>query len=161
MNEVIEIKKAHESIKSIINDTFDRLLLTLDGKETNDSPIEYAYPLKTNTNLFIGKKPAAVLFGKERIEVKTWRDVYEIILKRCNKDEKHHEMLMYLRNKVSGKCRVFLSDKPDGMNRPLKIDEDIYGEIHYGSATLLHILMNRILDPVGFDCSDIKIALKR
>jgi hypothetical protein len=86
--------------------------------------------------------------------------VYEVILKRCNQDKKYHEKLMYLRNKTAGKCRVFLSDKPDGMKRPLKIDDDLYGEIHYGTQTLIHILVNRILSPVGFDCFGISIAIK-
>jgi putative transposon-encoded protein len=160
MNEIMEIKKASETIKGTINATFERLIQTLGDEEATDLPREYVYPLNSDTNIFIGKKPSTVLFGEERIDVKTWREVYGVILKRCNQDEKHHESLLYLRNKVSGKCRVFLSDKPDGMTRPLKIDEGIYGETHYGSATLIHILLNRILVPVGFDCNDIKIIMK-
>jgi hypothetical protein len=99
-----------------------------------------------------------VLFGKERVEAKTWVQVYTVILKRCNESPKHHETLMYLRGKLSGKCRVFLSDKPDGMRSPVKIDEDMYGEVHYGSACLMHILINRILAPARFDCFDIYVA---
>jgi len=67
---------------------------------------------------------------------------------------------MYLRNKTAGKVRVFLSDKPDGMTRPLKIDEDMYAETHYGSQTLMHILVNRILIPARFDCSNISVVIK-
>ena len=110
--------------------------------------------------MFINRKPTAVLFGEERVEVKTWTQVYATILKRCNSDPKHHEMLMYLRNKVSGKCRFFLSDKPDDMVRPVKIDEDMYGETHYGSATLMHILLNRVLSPTGFNLSNVRVVIK-
>jgi hypothetical protein len=116
--------------------------------------------LTADFHLFICEKPAAVLFGGERVNVKTWREVYRIILKRCNQNEKYHENLIYLRNKVGGKCRTFLSDKPDGMVRPLKIDDDLYGETKYGTMTLLHILINRILAPAGFGCHNISIALK-
>ena len=160
MSEINEIKKASEVLKTSINATFDRLLLTLGGEEAIGSPTELVYSLAADTNAFIGTKPSAVLFGDERVEVKTWRGVYEVILKRCNADPQFHENLMYLRNKTAGKVRVFLSDKPDGMIRPCRIDVDMYGETHYGSATMLHILCKRILDYAGFDYRDIKIVLK-
>jgi hypothetical protein len=159
MNEITEIKKALETLKNSINATFDNLILTLGGETSTDLQTEYTYPLNTDTHIFVGKKPAAVLFGEERTDVKTWRGVCEVILTRCNQNAEHHETLMYLRNKAAGKCRVFISDKPDGMKRPLKIDEDIFCETHYGSATLMHILINRILAPVGFDCYGINLAL--
>ena len=121
---------------------------------------EFIYPLTTEPYVFVGKKPAAVLFGTERVEAKSWRDVYAAIITRCNNDPQHHETLMYLRNKVAGKIRVFLSDKTDGMTRPLKIDERMYAETHYGSATLMHILVKRILAPTRFDCSNISIVIR-
>ena len=126
----------------------------------NSEQHEFTYPLTIEPYVFVGKKPTAVLFSDERIEAKTWRGVYEAVLKRCNNDPQCHEMLMYLRNKTAGKIRMFLSDKPDGMRRPCRIDADIYGETHYGSATLMHILCKRILDYTGFDYRDIKIVLK-
>jgi len=123
---------------------------------------EYTYimPLSVEPYLFIGKKPAAVMFGDERVEVKTWRGVYAAVMKRCNDDPECHERLMYLRDKVLGKARVFLSAKPDGITRPYKIDDAMYGEVQYGSATLMHILCERILYPAGFDYSYIKVALR-
>jgi hypothetical protein len=160
MNEITEIKKAHEETLNIVNRAFDHLLRTLGGGETTGLPTEYAYPLTTDTNIFIGKKPAAVLFGEERVDVKTWHDVYTAILKRCNQDTRFHQMLIDFRGRLGGKIRTFLSDRPDGMIRPVKIDEDMYAETHYGSATLMHILVNRILSPVGFDCYGVSLILK-
>ena len=125
----------------------------------NGTNYESILPLTASTYLFVGKKPVAVLFGEERIDVKTWRKVYEIILKRCNSNPVYHENLMYLRDKTAGKVRRFLSAKPDGMWRPIKIDENMYGEVSYGSATLMHILINRILAPAGFNCYGISLAL--
>ena len=121
---------------------------------------ERPYPLTSPTYLFVGRKPAAVIFGDECVEVKTWRQVYAVIIGRCNDNPVCQEKLMYLRNKAAGKVRVFLSDKPDGMTRPLRIDEELYGETHYGSATLMHILINQILAYTGFDCSNIIISIK-
>ena len=111
-------------------------------------------------HIFIGKKPAAVLFGEERVEVKTWSQVYAAVIGRCNQDPAGHERLMYLRNKAAGKVRVFISDSPAGMRRPLKVDEGIFCEIHYGTETLLHILTVRILKPARFDYSGIRVALR-
>ena len=133
----------HEAVTA-----FDRLI---EGLESPDSfeetdEIEMVIPLSADPYGFIGKKPSAVLFGEERVDVKSWRDVYKVALTRCNENPKCHDALMYLRGKTAGKCRVFLADKPDGMTRPLKIDEGLYGEVHYGSQALMRILCNRILD---------------
>jgi hypothetical protein len=120
---------------------------------------EFAYPLSAETYLFIGKKAAAVLFGAERVDVKNWRGVFGLLLNRCN--EEHHDDLMYLRNKAAGKVRTFLSDKPDGMVRPFRIDEELYADSgQYGTVTLLHILRDLILTPTRFDWSDIRIVMR-
>jgi hypothetical protein len=121
---------------------------------------ERAYPLTIPPYVFVGTKPTAVLFGSERVEVKSWRQVYSVIIGRCNQDPACHERLLYLRNKAAGKVRAFLSDKPDGMTRPIKIDDGLYGEVHYGSQTLAHILVNRILAPAHFDYSNISVAIR-
>ena len=115
--------------------------------------------LHTPPYYFVGTKPAAVLFGEERIEVKSWREVASAILTRCNAE--HSDTLMNLRNKVLGKVRVILSDSPDGMRRPNKIADGLYMECHYGSQTLMFILKNLILDYTGFDYSNIQIVIKR
>lgn len=121
---------------------------------------EYSYPITTKPYLFVGKKPVALLFGNERVAVKTWRNVYAVIIGRCNQDAANHERLMYLRNKAAGRVRKFLSDVPDGMSKPYRIDDDLYGEVHYGSATLIHILLNQILRHTAYDYSGIRVALK-
>jgi len=120
---------------------------------------ELTLPLSREPYFFIGKKPAAVNFGDEHIEVKSWSQVFAVLLDRCN--QQCHDRLMYLRDKVSGKVRLFLSAKPDGMINPVKIGEGLYAQRgHYGTATLIHILRDLILYPVGFDCTDISITLK-
>ena len=121
---------------------------------------ERIVPLYINPSIFVSKKPIAVIFGDERLNVKSWREVFTVILKHCNMDEEHHKTLMYLRDKISGKCRTFLSHSPDGMRRPVQIDKDMYAETHYGSQTLMHILVERILKPVGFDYTYIEIIIR-
>jgi hypothetical protein len=123
-----------------------------------NTAFELIYPLRINTSLFIGKKPSAILFGDERVDVKTWRQVVGVILARC--DSEQHERLMYLRDKIHGKVRTILSASDSGMRRPLKIREDMYIETHYGSATMMYILRDLVLAHTGFDCSDIRLILK-
>ena len=160
MNEITELKKAWESTVNSINAAFDRLLLAIGSEAATDLPTEYAYPFTADTNIFIGKKPVAVLFGDERAETGNWRKVYSAIIARCNADAECHENLMCLRDKVAGRDRVLLSHSPDGMRRPLRIDEDMYAEACYGTATLLYILRDRILAPAHFDYSGISIVIK-
>ena len=165
MNELFELKKAWEATVNAVNVVFDSLIQEVESGETTgfstDLPTEYTYPFIADTNIFIGKKPVAVLFGEERVEADNWRKVYAAIIARCNADAKCHENLMYLRDKVAGRDRMLLSHSPDGMRRHIKIDEDMYAEVAYGTATLLYILRDRILAPARFDYSGIKIVIKR
>ena len=121
--------------------------------------IEYALKYAP-AYLFIRKKPTAVLFGDERVSVKKWTDVYRLIYGRVNQNHQAHEDLMYLRNKVAGRVRVFISDSPAGMRKPLKVDEEIYVETHYGTETMWHLMVDLILRYVRYDLSDIKILVK-
>jgi hypothetical protein len=119
---------------------------------------ECVYPFTAETYLLIGKKARAVYFGEERVEVKNWREVFQLILTRCN--EQKHDRLMYLRDKVAGKVRTFISATPDGMERPFQLDEGLFLDSgHYGTATLLHRLRDCILTPACYDYSNIIIAV--
>ena len=160
IEQIREIKKAMETLLIKVDAIFDHLLLNLGEGEATDLPAEYAYPFTADTNIFIGKKPTAVLFGEERVEANNWRKVFAAIIARCSADAQCHENLMYLRDKVAGRDRILLSHSPDNMRRPLKIDEDMYAEVCYGTATLLYILRDRILAPAHFDYSNISIVIK-
>lgn len=117
-------------------------------------------PLQTHPSMFVGKKPVTVIFGDEYWEADTWTNVYKVILLRIIQDPLYYDRLMELRNRLAGKVRVFISDKPDNMTRPIKLDEELYGEVHYGSETLMHILVNIILKAMQYDHSDIQIEMK-
>jgi hypothetical protein len=121
--------------------------------------IQFIFSIFYNNNVFIGRKAIAVFFGEETVAVKTWKQVFTAILIRCNQER--HENLMYLREKTSGKVRLFLADKPDGMRNPVKLDDELYTESgNYGAATMMHILRDRILAPAQFNYSGIRIAIR-
>jgi hypothetical protein len=127
-------------------------------KESDFMSVEYW--LSTKPYVFVGTKPEAVLIDGESIPVKTWRMVYKVILQRCIENPVYHKRLMALRGRLSGQQRVFISARPDGMSSPLEICEGLYAEVHYGSETLMHILTVRVLNPIHYDYSKIKIRLK-
>ena len=115
--------------------------------------------ISIHPSIFVGKKPVAVYFGDERVPVTKWTSVYKVIMQRCIQDPLYHDRLMELRNRLGGKVRVFISDKPDGMTRPMEICTGLYGETHYGSQTLMHILVNIILKAIRYDYSDISVEI--
>ena len=118
------------------------------------------YAITAHPSIFVGKKPVAVFLGDERVPVKKWTSVYTVILQRCAQDQIYYERLMYFRNKLAGKIRVFISNKPDGMTRQVEICDGLYGETHYGSQTLMHILVNIILKAIRYDTSTIRVEVR-
>ena len=117
-------------------------------------------PIYIHSSIFVGKKPVAVIFGEETEPAHTWTKVYKVILQRAIQDPIYYERLMNLRGRLAGKVRVFISDNPNYMTRAVKNADDLYGEAHYGSATLMHILVNIILKAMYYDYSFIKIVIK-
>ena len=46
------------------------------------------------------------------------------------------------------------------MNVPLKIDDDLYFEGKFDSEYLMKMMTERVLNPVGYDCSGISVTLR-
>jgi hypothetical protein len=68
---------------------------------------------------------------------------------------------MYLRDRVFGRIHTYLSESPNGMKRPIKIDEGLFADGgQYGTETLLYILCDLILKPAHYDYSGVRIALR-
>jgi len=134
-----------------------KMEITASGCAEKAPDHETSYTLDTPSWLFRGKKPAAVIFDGNRMPVTTWREVHTQILRHCGR-EKHGELLR-LRNKIAGRKRVFLSDKPDGMDVPIKITDAIYAESYFDTEYLVRTL-KQILDAAGCDHSGIFIAIK-
>lgn len=173
MDVMQEIQSARAQIIEEVNSTFDQVLQMLesngigensfveDGAQTQNGDYESIYPLAINPGVFKGKKPTGVLFGENgRVDVGTWKMVFQEILQRCNADPEKHVELMNLRGKISGRERVFLAKESDGMRSPLKLSENLYVETHYDTETLMRIMTTRILDAVGYDYSGISVAIR-
>ena len=163
---VQRLQIARNQIIREIDTMFLELIETLENDSENADEVgcsedyDSVYPISFNAAEFKGKKPTGVIFGMERVPVLTWRMVFEKIMERCNEDVDKHNALMDLRSKISGRARVILSDRPDGMRTPMKIAHKLYAETHYDTPTLLHILLHRILDPIRYDYSNIYVTVR-
>ena len=164
METIAKIKTAQTYLVNEINKTFGELLKNLKNMDNEggiqERTYETVYPLTANPSIFKGKKPTCVLFDEKRTIAHTWKNVFKILILQCNADTKNHKALMELRNKILGRERIILSDSSRGMLRPFKIDKDLWAETHYDTESLMRILLNRILDEVGFDYSKISVAVR-
>lgn len=162
MNLINNIKEKQNEIIMIVNTMFDELIKEVSNIEveqregTND--FENILPL-TNTKIFKGKKPIAVIFGENRIITPTWKVVVETIFKEVLKEENMKEKLYSLSDKVLGRKRTRLSKSPDEMRKPLKLEENLYIETHYDTETLMNLLL-QILNDISYNYNDIKVAIK-
>lgn len=47
------------------------------------------------------------------------------------------------------------------MRSPIEITNRMYMETHYDTETLLNILINRILIPIGYDVKNISVIIRQ
>jgi len=161
---ISEVKAAQAYLEKEVRKTFEDLLKRLQSTEEQSESIgkrgETVYPLSADPSIFKGTTPTCVLFGTERAIAHTWKNVFKLLILECNKNAVHHKTLMDLRNKILGRDRILLSDNPLGMRRPFQIDKKMFAETHYDTESLMRILLHRILDEVGFDYSNISVAVR-
>lgn len=164
-----ELQILREELIQQIDDKISKIIQILEnethhsGQQEENSEIvfESIYPLHAGTGIFKGKRPTGVIFADgTREDVPTWKKLFEKILEHCNQDPEKHKALMDLRGKLLGRNRVLLGSEKGNMRSPIKIDRALYVETHYDTETLLKILTTRILSAVGYDYSEICIAIQ-
>jgi hypothetical protein len=117
------------------------------------------HPLSAHPSEFVGYEPVEVMFGDESEPVTSWAEAYQAILRHIIlKDFVFYERMIDLRRSLSAHKKPFLSKKPDGMSCPVEICEDLYAETDFSFHILLEILTDRILKPIQFRYSHIKIV---
>ena len=161
---LLELENTRELLVSGITARIDALIDKVKSGEPLDdrddgSVIEVIYPLSITPGMFKGTKPTAVFFGDEKVEVKKWRETYSLILRRCAEIPEKRDALLYLRNKILGRKRTILSDKPDGMDIPIEIADGIFVEGYFDTEWLIKTLTVEILDVVRYDYSDISVSV--
>lgn len=105
-----------------------------------------------------GKKPIGLEFASGiSVKTPTWKSVVQTIMQHCNSQPDMHERLMRLSGKVAGRQRIILGKSAEEMNVPLNIDEEIYFEGKFDTEALLTMMIKKVLEPVGYDYSQIII----
>lgn len=115
-------------------------------------PTRLDYP-----HYFIGSKPAKLFIGSEEYEVKSRISVARIVLAQVNATRRNE--LRKLAGTYTGWSRIILGTKGEGMDKPIKIDDDVYFEGHFGTEAIIMHLM-RICKYTGFDTNSILVTLR-
>ena len=151
------VEQVHKELHQMIDDHVDALLQSIAAGEFQRAT-EWEHPLTWSPAGFKGTKAVAVILpdGRE-VEVHTWREATEAILLDCNADPIRHAQLAALCDCVNGNFRPLLSSNPEKMVVPVMIDDDIYFESKLDTEQLLRVLKEKVLEPVGYDCSAVTI----
>ena len=161
MNE--DTRKLLEDTRRERHELVDRAIDSLYGirQEVTVDEKENILLFSTYPAFFKSKKPVSVLFpdGRE-VMTKTWKQVAVTLLQDCNSDELMHKHLSEISGKVFGRDRTIIGKDTTGMVAPLRVDDGIYFESKFDTESLLKVLMERVLNVVGYDYTGIYIKLK-
>lgn len=167
MNLIEELESTKNRMIQGINAEFERLIERVEQENVQvlnrerDGAYESIYPLTTDPNIFKGTKPTGVIFGgNTRVDVRTWRQVAEVVMQDCIASRNNKAALQELCGRITGKKRTLLDSTPEGMRSALQLDENLYMETHYDVENLLNILTTRILDAVHYDYGRITVAIR-
>ena len=156
-----EIEAVRARLVTEINVQLDELTQRIRSGKCGETPSTLSIPLSSDTRILKGAKPISVSYKGMDIPTFTWKSVIETILGICNEQEQYHKALLEARGTIAGRDRMILSDSPDGMTKPLKIDEELFVEVHYDTDTLFRILKDRIFAAIGYDGSGFTINYQR
>lgn len=154
------IEKYRKEMHEMVDKRCDQYIEELqEGRFT--IPREQVLPLSYMPAYFKGKKPISVVFADGReVDAQTWKKVVTTIMQDCNATKQGYKNLRKISGKVSGKQRLLLSNSPEGMNVPLKIDEDLYLEGKFDTESLINVMNRLIFDAVGYEYGGIHIKIR-
>lgn len=143
-------------VSATLDDAMQRLGNT-DGASSVGTPV----PIIIHPAFFKGKKPSATIFPNgETVPTSTWKKVVLAVLDDALRDESRRSRLLSLRGHMMGRNRAILGADPSDMDQPLRISEGLYLESKYDTETLLYVLIERVLPPIGYDPIGIRIVLR-
>ena len=157
------VNVCQEQLHRLVDERLDGLLCDLIlGEEAEKFHAEEGrlLPFVSPPAMFKGERPASVILHGVEIEATTWKKVVLAILRDCAAHPQCHKRMMELRGRVNGNFRPLLSDHPEGMASPLKIDAGMYWESKFDTEALLGNLTEKLLEQVGYDYQNIVIRFR-
>lgn len=153
MREALETLRAQ--MHRLVDERIDDVVAHMENGEIDYEPVR-VHPLDWRPAAFKGTKAVAVILPDGRdVEAKTWRAVVDTILKDCAADPVRLEHLHCLCDRVNGNFRPLLSSRKAEMKAPVEIEDGLYFESKFDTEQLLRVLVEKILRPVGYDCSSV------
>ena len=159
----VEVEQSRKRMHEMIDQKFNDFILKMACVDSTEYMGEGTSikPLLSPASTFKGTKPVAVILpGQRKVEATTWQCAALVILQDCDNDPERHEHMLVLRNRIGGNFRWLLSDKPQELRAPLKINEGLYFEGKFDTEALLQNLTKKLLEPVRYDYSEIAILLR-
>lgn len=131
------------------------------GILTGNRPAENGKSLD-ECHQFKGQKVESIIFGngQEKV-VPTWKTAVATILKDCDSDPHCHENLIFLRGRITGKNRVLLAEHAEDLQVPIQISDELFFEGKFDTESLLRVMRDRVLKPVGYDYSGLRIVCRK
>lgn len=157
------VNVCREQLHRLVDERLDGLLCDLIlGEESEKFHAEEGrlLPFVSPPAMFKGERPASVILHGVEIKATTWKKVVLAILRDCAAHPQCHKRMMELRGRVNGNFRPLLSDHPEGMASPLKIDAGMYWESKFDTEALLGNLTEKLLEQVGYDYQNIVIRFR-
>lgn len=151
--QIENLEKLRDELLLLVNTSIDSMMKQF----SNADDISLELPLSSNSKVFKGKKPKAVIINNQEYTTSTWRKLVQAILKEVIKDEEKYQTLKNLIGRINGRYRAILSSNPDILNRPIPITDNIFIEGYYDTETMLNILKEHILQSINYDYSDVYI----
>ncbi len=153
MREALETLRAQ--MHRLVDERIDDAIACMESDEIDYEPVR-SHPLDWRPAAFKGTKAVAVILpdGRE-VEAKTWRAVVDTILKDCAADPVRLEHLRCLCDRVNGNFRPLLSSRKAEMKAPVEIEDGLYFESKFDTEQLLRVLVEKVLRPIGYDCSSV------
>ena len=156
-----EIERCRAQLHQLVDSRMDALVLRMTVGDLTaylQGTGARVLPLSSAATQCKGTKPVAVVLPSgERVETSTWKKAAAAILRDCDSDPQRHDLLMKLRGQVPGNFRQLLSETPDGMSGPLKINDGLYLESRFDTQALLENLTQKVLRRVGYDCGGVAV----
>ena len=162
INMLAAIRSSRRECHQLIDSQFDRLishLLEESGPELRGN--ERVLTLAALPEVFKGRQPVSLILpsGTE-VKTPTWEKAVTAILHDCGSNPRHHKRMLELRGQTFGNFRPLLSAAPEGMDAPLKIDEELYWESSFDTEVVLGNLSGKLLPKVGYDYQGVVVRYR-
>lgn len=157
-----EIEELKNSLIAGIVEITDELKRTISDPNCDVETVRTA-PLRIRKGSadFKGEKPVSITLPDGRnVEVKTWKQTAEVLLRDCFKAPDDQEWLRSQCGRVAGRLRVLLTDDRTLLQRPVEICDNVFFETKQDVPIMFDIMIDRFFRPMDYDYQNVIVNVK-